>query len=259
MKSKLTISIASILSVLVLVGVGFAAWVIINPKVGANADGNIEVDTVTDNSYDIKAEFVKTVDTTNGTIVFGKDDSTITTPWLTNNEKAEKLTATLTLTAQNFKAESWAEISKKTLTVSMKTIIKKPAENTETDDTGFAGLATGEKKYGEKKYIKFPVITGTGITASKADATQWSDVTVKIPLEKFKYTKGETTATYELTITFSWGEYFTYKGSIVNPYVFYNNMEYSTVNAALADADLKAIHDALNGVSYKVSIKEQAA
>ena len=65
MKSKLTISIASILSVLVLVGVGFAAWVIINPKVSANADGNIEVDTVTDNSYDIKAEFVKTADTTN--------------------------------------------------------------------------------------------------------------------------------------------------------------------------------------------------
>ena len=114
MKSKLTISIASILSVLVLVGVGFAAWVIINPKVGADADGNIEVDTVTDNSYDIKAEFVKTVDTTNGTIVFGKkDDPSITNPWLTNNEKAEKLTATLTLTAQNFKADSWTEISKK--------------------------------------------------------------------------------------------------------------------------------------------------
>lgn len=254
MKSKLTISIASILSVLVLVGVGFAAWVIINPNVGANADGNIEVDTVTDNSYDIKAEFLKTPDTTKGTIVFGKkDDPSITKPWLTNNEKTEKLTATLTLTAQNFKAESWTEISKKTLTVSMKSV-KKTVENQEADDTGFAGLVTGTKKY-----IKFPVITGTDITASKADAAQWSDVTVKIPLEKFKYTKGETTATYELTITFSWGEYFTDKGSIVNPYVFYNNKDYSTDNAALANTDLTAIHNALNGVSYKVSIKEQAA
>ena len=237
-----------------LVGVGFAAWVIINPKVETNADGNIEVDTVTDNSYEIKAEFVKTTDTTNGTIVFGKkDDASITKPWLTNNEKEEKLTAILTLTAQNFKADSWDTIKTKTLTVSMKTI-KKAAENTETDDNGFEGLATGEKKY-----IKFPVITGTDITASKADAAQWSDVTVKIPLEKFKYTKGETTATYELTITFSWGEYFTDKGSIVNPYVFYNNKDYSTENAALANTDLTAIHDALKGVSYKVSIKEQAA
>lgn len=257
MKSKLTISIASILSVLVLVGVGFAAWVIINPKVEKEAAGNIEVDTVTDNSYDINAEFSTKTDATNGTIVFGKKipESYNRPIWLTNNnEKEEKLTATLTLTAQNFKADSWTEISKKTLTVSMKTIIKKPAENTETDDTGFAGLATGEKKY-----IKFPVMSGTDITASKADAAQWSDVTVKIPLEKFKYTKGETTATYELTITFSWGEYFTDKGSIVNPYVFYNNKDYSTENATLANTDLTAIHEALNGVSYKVSIKEQAA
>lgn len=254
MKSKLTITIASILSVLVLVGVGFAAWVIINPNVSEEQHGNIEVDTVTDNSYEIKAEFVKTTDTTNGTIVFGKkDDASITKPWLTNNEKEEKLTAILTLTAQNFKADSWDTIKTKTLTVSMKTI-KKTAENTETDDTGFAGLATGEKKY-----IKFPVITGTDITAPETAAAQWSDVTVKIPLEKFTHAENATTATYELTITFSWGEYFTDGGSIVNPYVFYNKKDYSTVNAALADADLKAIHDALNGVSYKVSIKEQAA
>lgn len=249
MKSKLTITIASILSVLVLVGVGFAAWVIINPNVGDNADGNIEVDTVTDNSYDIKAEFVKTTDATNGTIVFGKkDDASITKPWLTNTERAEKLTATLTLTAQNFKEASWDTIKTKTLTVSMKTV------KGNADDTGFAGLATGEKKY-----IKFPVITGAGIIAPETAATEWSDVTVKIPLEKFTHAENATTATYELTITFSWGEYFTDGGSIVNPYVFYNNKDYSTDNATLADTDLTAIHSALNGVSYKVSIVEQAA
>lgn len=245
MKSKLTISIASILSVLVLVGVGFAAWVIINPKVEKEAAGNIEVDTVTDNSYDINAEFVKTAtDTTNGTIVFGKkDDTSITNPWLTNNEKAEKLTATLTLTAQNFKAESWAEISKKTLTVSMKTI------KSNADDNGFATLVSS-------KYIAYPTLSGAG-NVPKA-LTAWTD-TVEIKLADFTHTENATTATYELTITFSWGEYFTDKGSIVNPYVFYNNKDYSTDNAALANTDLTAIHEALNGVSYKVSIKEQAA
>lgn len=244
MKSKLTISIASILSVLVLVGVGFAAWVIINPKVGADADGNIEVDTVTDNSYDIKAEFVKTADTTNGTIVFGKkDDTSITNPWLTNNEKAENLTATLTLTAQNFKADSWTEISKKTLTVSMKTM------KSNADDNGFATLVSS-------KYIAYPTLSGAG-NVPKA-LTAWTD-TVEIKLADFTHTENATTATYELTITFSWGEYFTDKGSIVNPYVFYNNKDYSTDNATLANTDLTAIHEALNGVSYKVSIKEQAA
>ncbi len=246
MKSKLTISIASILSVLVLVGVGFAAWVIINPKVGADADGNIEVDTVTDNSYDIKAEFSTKTDATNGTIVFGKKipESYNRPIWLTNNnEKEEKLTATLTLTAQNFKAESWAKISQKTLTVSMKTI------KSNADDNGFATLVSS-------KYIAYPTLSGAG-NVSKA-LTAWTD-TVEIKLADFTHTENATTATYELTITFSWGEYFTDKGSIVNPYVFYNNKDYSTDNATLANTDLTAIHEALNGVSYRVSIKEQAA
>lgn len=246
MKSKLTISIASILSVLVLVGVGFAAWVIINPKVEKEAAGNIEVDTVTDNSYDINAEFSTKTDATNGTIVFGKKipESYNRPIWLTNNnEKEEKLTATLTLTAQNFKADSWTEISKKTLTVSMKTI------KSNADDNGFATLVSS-------KYIAYPTLSGAG-SVSKT-LTAWTD-TVEIKLADFTHTENATTATYELTITFSWGEYFTDNGSIVNPYVFYNNKDYSTENATLANTDLTAIHEALNGVSYQVSIKEQAA
>lgn len=244
MKSKLTISIASILSVLVLVGVGFAAWVIINPKVSADADGNIEVDTVTDNSYDIKAEFVKTDDTTNGTIVFGKkDDTSITNPWLTNADKAEKLTATLTLTAQNFKAESWAKISQKTLTVSMKTI------KSNADDNGFATLVSS-------KYIAYPTLSGAGIVPKAL--TAWTD-TVEIKLADFTHTENATTATYELTITFAWGDHFkTTDGTVENPYVYYNKKGYAEAKDDASNA-LTAIHDALNGVSYKVSIKEQAA
>lgn len=246
MKSKLTISIASILSVLVLVGVGFAAWVIINPKVEKEAAGNIEVDTVTDNSYDINAEFSTKTDATNGTIVFGKKipESYNRPIWLTNNnEKEEKLTATLTLTAQNFKADSWTEISKKTLTVSMKTI------KSNADDNGFSTLVTSG-------YIAYPTLSGAG-SVSKT-LTAWTD-TVEIKLADFTHTENATTATYELTIEFAWGKYFTDNGSIVNPYVFYNNKDYSTENATLANNDLTAIHEALNGVSYKVSIKEQAA
>lgn len=240
MKSKLTISIASILSVLVLVGVGFAAWVIINPNVQANTDGTIQVDSVTDNSYDIKAEFSKTTDPTNGTIVFGKkDDPSITKPWLTNAEKAEKLTATLTLTAQNFKAGSWTEISKKTLTVSMNTI------KGDADDNGFSTLVTSG-------YIAYPTLSGAG-SVSKTLAA-WTD-TVEIPLEKFSLAENATTATYELTIEFAWGSKFT----SVNPYTYYNKQTYDTKIAKEASDALTAIHEALNGVSYKVSIVEKAA
>lgn len=247
MKSKLTITIASILSVLVLVGVGFAAWVIINPNVSAEQHGNIEVDTVTDNSYDIKAEFVTTNDASNGTIVFGKKipENYNRTVWLTNNnEKEEKLTAILTLTAQNFKADSWTEISKKKLTVSMQTI-----KNSTEDNTGFDSLV-------KSQYITYPTLSGAGSVSKTLNA--WTD-TVEIKLADFDHAENATTATYDLTITFAWGGHFTDGGSIVNPYVFYNNKDYSTENAALANTDLTAIHEALNGVSYKVSIKEQAA
>lgn len=91
MKSKLTISIASILSVLVLVGVGFAAWVIINPNVKKDAAGNITAETVTDKSYTLDAQI------TGGEIVFGAPETTIAGAWLTNPTK-EDLTAELTLT-----------------------------------------------------------------------------------------------------------------------------------------------------------------
>ena len=55
MKSKLTITVASILSVLTLVGVGFAAWVISNPSVSADQNGTITAETVSDKSYTLEA------------------------------------------------------------------------------------------------------------------------------------------------------------------------------------------------------------
>ena len=92
MKSKLTISIASILSVLVLVGVGFAAWVIINPNVHKEAESTITAETVTDKSYTLEATFAA-----DEKIVFGAPETTIAGAWLTNPTK-EDLTAELTLT-----------------------------------------------------------------------------------------------------------------------------------------------------------------
>lgn len=248
MKSKLTISIASILSVLVLVGVGFAAWVITNPNVKAEQTGNIEVDTVTDYSYDIKAEFLTSSDiANNGTIVFGKkDDSSITTPWLTNDQKAEKLTAKLTLTAQNFQAASWENIKTKKLTVSMKTVKKAEGSDTTSDDSGFKTLVEGN-------YITYPTLSGKGITSGAL--ADWNG-TVEIKLSDFTHAENATTATYELTITFAWGSHFTRESTVVNPYTFYNKQTYTTELAKDANTALTAINTNLSDVSYQVSIVE---
>lgn len=242
MKSKLTITVASILSVLVLVGVGFAAWVITNPNVKAEQTGNIEVDTVTDNSYEIKAEFVKTTDANNGTIVFGKtEDPSITNPWLTNNEKTEKLTATLTLTAQNFQPASWNSIKTKTLIVSMKSV------KGTSDGTGFGKLVTDA-------YITYPTLSGKGITSGAL--ADWNG-TVEINLDDFTHAENAETATYELTITFAWGSKFTSGSTVVNPYTFYNKQDYSTDLAKKANTALTDLYNGLNGVSYKVNITEK--
>lgn len=243
MKSKLTITVASILSVLTLVGVGFAAWVISNPNVSADKTGNIEVDTVTDNSYDIKAEFLTTTDADNGSIIFGKkDDASITNPWLTNDAKAERLTAKLTLTAQNFQADSWTEIEKKKLTVSMKTV-----KGTDPDN-GFGTLVTSG-------YIKYPTLSGNGITSGAL--TDWNGK-ILINLSDFTREKNATTATYELTITFAWGSHFGGENP-ENPYIFYNKKKYEKANVDDARVALAAINENLSGVSYKVEITENKA
>ena len=115
MKSKLTISIASILSVLVLVGVGFAAWVIINPKVNKEVDGTITAETVTDKSYTLEASFAA-----DEKIVFGAPETmNNSNAWFTADDKTAKedLTAKLTLT---LKYKDWSVIPNE-FSVTMKT------------------------------------------------------------------------------------------------------------------------------------------
>ena len=190
---------------------------------------------------------MKTTDANNGTIVFGKnEDTSITNPWLTNNEKTEKLTATLTLTAQNFQAASWNSIKTKTLTVSMKTVKKAEGSDTTSDDSGFKTLVDGN-------YITYPTLSGKGITSGAL--ADWNG-TVEINLSDFTHAENATTATYELTITFAWGSHFTRESTVVNPYTFYNKQKYTTDLAKDANTALTAIHDGLNGVSYQVNIKE---
>ena len=88
--------------------------------------------------------------------------------------------------------------------------------------------------------------------------TAWTD-TVEIKLADFTHTENATTATYELTIKFAWGDHFkTTDGTVENPYVFYNKKSYAEAKDD-ASAALNTIHGKLNGVSYEVSIVEKAA
>lgn len=139
MKSKLTISIASILSVLVLVGVGFAAWVIINPSVKKDAESTITAETVTDKSYTLEASFAA-----DEKIVFGAPETmNNSNAWFTADDETAKedLTAKLTLT---LKYKDWSVIPNE-FSVTMKT------KKGEAADTVFNSLRDGTE----------PTLTGT--------------------------------------------------------------------------------------------------
>ena len=66
MKKKFSLTLISILSVVVLVGVGFAAWIITTPNVKEQQTGTITASGVTDARYKLTAAI------TNESIVFGK-------------------------------------------------------------------------------------------------------------------------------------------------------------------------------------------
>lgn len=231
MKSKLTITIASILSVLVLVGVGFAAWVIINPNVNKEAESTITAEGVTDKSYTLDAAFEA-----DEKIVFGAPEQTITGAWLTNPTK-EDLTATLTLTL-NYK--DWSVIPTE-FSVTMATTGANSVFNELRD-----GVTTENKAKGFK-IIDNPTIVYGETPAKEIVMNGEEGAAVKIAKTAFTgYNENEAgTATLTITINFRWGE----KG---NPYTYYNNLGYATYREEAKDVLTELYR--LNKETYKVTI-----
>ena len=226
MKSKLTISIASILSVLVLMGVGFAAWVIINPKVNKEAESTITAETVTDKSYTLEATFAA-----DEKIVFGAPETTIAGAWLTNPTK-EDLTAELTLTLTY---NDW-NVVPDNFNITMATTGENSVFNelregvkTESKAKGFKIIANPTISDGDK-LNEVIVMNGAASTIAKTS---------------FKQAKSGNTATLIITITFQWG-------TNGNPYTYYNGKDYAKFREE-ANAVLTELYR-LNTETYKVTI-----
>lgn len=242
MKSKLTITVASILSVLVLVGVGFAAWVISNPDVNEKAESSITAVTVSDKSYTLQAEI------TGGEIVFGAPATmSADKPWLTaaTGTAQENLNATLKLTL-NYK--DWDYVPTE-FSVTMKS-----QSSTGGNDTVFDSLRDGTESTLttlEKKNL----ITNPKIKYNSEAATEvtMNGNAVNIPKKAFtgyddKDKDKDKTISLTITITFGWGEAFG--GN--NPYEYYNALPYAA-NHTKANTALTALYN-LNTVKYVVTI-----
>lgn len=251
MKKKFSLTLISILSVVVLVGVGFAAWIITTPNVEKKQTGTITASGVTDARYELTATI------TNGSIVFGKpngydDSNSNNSDWFKpdKNVGAENLIATLTLTLTDPNGNAWDDETvfksylPDTFTFTMNA--KKAAVEGSSDDANGDFNQAVSQNYVKSPTISYGTVSATPVTLGTA-----------IEIKKSAFTKGaDNKYTLTITITFAWGTAFT-DGTHANPYDYFNNLPYDDVNAKKA-LELNAMQEKINGISYEVTIKSKA-
>lgn len=242
MKKKFSLTLISILSVVVLVGVGFAAWIITTPNVKEKQTGTITASGVTDARYELTATI------TNGSIVFGRpsDYSADSSDWFKPGSDVgdENLTATLTLTLTDPKGNALDETVFNNYLPDKFTFTMNATKSDAVDNTGFGNEVTAGR-------IKYPTISYTASGATSA--TTKKDVAFGTPIEIAKSafekdTDGKYTLT--ITITFAWG-------NDGNPYTYFHGKEQTTelVTKALGYNEMKTN---LEGVGYEVTIASKA-
>lgn len=247
MKKKFSLTLISILSVVVLVGVGFAAWIITTPNVEKMQTGTITASGVTDARYNLTATIA------DGNIVFGKPSTMdVNNAWFKPGSDVgdEKLTATLTLTLTDPDGNAWDDETvfnnhlPDTFTFTMNAT-KAAVEGSSGDANGDFNQAVSQK-YVENPTISYGTVSATPVTLGTA-----------IDIKKSAFTKGaDNKYTLTITITFAWGTAFT-DATHANPYDYFNNLPYDDVNAKKA-LELNAMQGKINGISYEVTIASKA-
>lgn len=227
-KTKLTVAIASVLSVVALAGTGYAGWVI-SKKVSKDTTGNVEVYDVVDHGVtrsDLAFQGNK------NTIIWGKPadykSKDPDTDWLTPGDdvKVEYLNPVVTFTVEN--NDHTLTDAKYKPNVTAKIVVN---DNT---NRGYANALS-------ENYIEGYAI---------ADSIEAKDIDVQQDdTNGYKYN-------YLLTLSkFKWGSHF---GNNQNPYTYYNGLKLGsqeTIDSEFDDAKtaLAAIAN-LKGVTFTVTI-----
>ena len=226
-KTKLTVAIASVLSVVALAGTGYAGWVI-SKKVTKDTTGNVEVYDVVDHGVtrsDLAFQDKK------DTIIWGKPAGYASkdpdTDWLTPGDdvKVEYLNPVVTFTVEN---------NDHTLT------------DAKYKPNVTAKIVVNDTHGGYANALSNNYIEGYAI----ADSIEAKDIDVQQDdINGYKYN-------CSLTLSkFNWGSHF---GNNQNPYTYYNGLQLGsqeTIDSAFDDAKtaLAAIAN-LKGVTFKVTI-----
>lgn len=235
---KILIPIIAILVLASVVGIGFAAWLIVNPVDKTVDGGSFVADEVKDYTYTATAA-------ASDDITFGKSAAPAETNygWLSATDvPADALTATITVTLTPTVSGTTAEqmLNGNKLKVAVSYLGVYNGERYEKADA-FNSAVTA-------KYLANPTLTVGGTTKSIAEA--WGADNLFVELTASNFTAAGNTYTAEITIKFAWGE----NG---NPYTYFNGLPYSTENATAASAMLSAVRELNNG-KYQIHLETVA-
>lgn len=228
-RKSITLTIC-ILAVLALASIGFASWIISNPEANDYDDGTIWVDNVASQVYTVDASLsVKEIQ-------FGVPSGYApeATDWLTNNSgKTDSLETVLTVVIT---PEAGAIVEDTLKAASLGVTLN--------------GVKDGSTLTYDQLSQKFVDAGLAKPTMSIKDPTTdlWVDFTDgKIDFADLKV--GATSGTCEIKITFGWG-------TNGNPYTYYNGAGHSyETDRTEAETFLNGVYEALNGLSYKITIK----
>lgn len=225
-KRKGILMASAILGSAAIVSTGFAAWVVSTPTT-ASVQGNIEVDTVTDNRINMTASWEKPNTGDAWTVKFGAPNQSKDSAWLTNNDsdKDESITNNLKISL------SWKTQKDDAINGTIKVDFKVGT----IDDKGV--FTEGDKP------------ASTLITLPSFSEYEVSDGDVE-----------------DIPVNFGWGSYFAdIEGAAQNPYVYFNekmpnekatNHELANNSRTWADVAIKALQDLddISSQAYKITL-----
>lgn len=203
MKRKTLTLVLCLLTVMSLVGVGFASWVI-SADASQTVTGDIIVDTVTDERYDLEIGTVTATD-----IIFAAPESkeNYTNAWLTQKFAADETTIYENLIVSYPCTLTKKDGSKFTANgdvvneVYYNVVFTEPAEDTKNGDS------TTPTAYGNAKTKKaIALYNGTGYQIKNVQIAD-------------DYTK----VTFDLVVGYAWGDLFKVDSKNKNPFDFYND------------------------------------
>ena len=250
-KFGIGLKIASILTTVAVVSVGLASWIITVPTQATDVSGSIQVETVRTDRVTLAGTWVNVTEESSTiapgadaeapVMYYGAPSETISGAWLTNsNTEKENLVAWLKVTATVEGEASVADL-KVTFTAS-----------NATKFDGAIGASIGAPEFTVWK----ETITQNGETTTtsytKGTPAEYSATKLDIPLagSTGSTTGSATTYNYYVKVEFKWGTAFGRQ----NAYEYFNNQEYTEPLATEASGALGDLYDALNGVTYKMTI-----